>query len=113
MFLQVVIQATQRSGSTLVKNTFLPFPGADPENSERGCRDTCPLASYIDNFFNFSENSRKTIQKFKETGLKRDGRGPLAPPLNPLLFAPSSPSPFALVTQAILRSLRYNFFTTS
>ena len=53
IFLQVVIQATRRSGSTLVKNTFLPFPGADPENSERGGRDTCPLASYIDLFFSF------------------------------------------------------------
>ena len=53
IFLQVVIQATQRSGGTLVKNhqAFLPFPGADPENSERGGRDTCPLASYIYNFF--------------------------------------------------------------
>ena len=57
IFLQVVIQVTRRSGSTLVKNTFLPFPGADPVNSERGGRDTCPLASYIDLFFfHFSEN---------------------------------------------------------
>ena len=36
----------------------------------------------------------KIIQNFKETGLKRDGHGPLAPPLNQLLFAPSSPTPF-------------------
>ena len=36
----------------------------------------------------------KIIQTFKETGLKRDGRGPLAPPLNQLLFSPSSPTPF-------------------
>ena len=31
---------------------------ADPENSERGGRDTFPLASYIDTFY-FSENSIK------------------------------------------------------
>ena len=41
--------------------------GADSECSERGGLDTCPLASYIDNFY-FSENSVKIIQNFKEKG---------------------------------------------
>ena len=27
---------------------YIDTPGADPETSERGGQDTCPLASYID-----------------------------------------------------------------
>ena len=46
---------------------------ADPENSERGGQDTCPLASYIDNFC-FSENSIKIIQNFKGKGWARNPR---------------------------------------
>ena len=41
---------------------------ANPGNSERGGRDTCPLASYIDTFC-FSENSIKIIQNFKGKGV--------------------------------------------
>ena len=40
-------------------------PGVDPEISERGGWDTCPLARYLDSF-DFSENSIKIIQNFKE-----------------------------------------------
>ena len=40
-------------------------PRADPKNSERGGRDTCPLTSYIDSFY-FSENSLIIIQNFKK-----------------------------------------------
>ena len=43
-------------------------PGVDPEISERGGWDTCPLASYLDSF-DFSENSIKIIQNFKEKGV--------------------------------------------
>ena len=38
--------------------------GMAPETSERGGRDTCPLANYIIIFY-FSENSIKPIQNFK------------------------------------------------
>ena len=49
-------------------------PGVDPENSEEGGWDTCPLASYIETFY-CSENSIKIIQNnFKEK------RPPLAYP---------------------------------
>ena len=43
-------------------------PGADPEISEKGGWDTCPPASYLDSF-DFSENSIKIIQNFKEKGV--------------------------------------------
>ena len=43
-------------------------PGADSEISEKGGWDTCPLASYLDSF-DFSENSIKIIQNFKEKGV--------------------------------------------
>ena len=43
-------------------------PGVDPEISERGGWDTCPLASYLDSF-DFSENSIKIIQNFIEKGV--------------------------------------------
>ena len=51
-------------------NSFIIISRGDPENSERGGRDTCPLASYIDAFY-FSENSIKilVIQNFKEKGV--------------------------------------------
>ena len=43
-------------------------PGVDPEISERGGWDTCPLASYLDSF-DFSENFIKMIQNFKGKGV--------------------------------------------
>ena len=43
-------------------------PGVDPDISERGGWDTCPLASYLDSF-DFSENSIKIIQNFIEKGV--------------------------------------------
>ena len=39
----------------------------DPENSERGGRNTCQLYRY----FLFSENSIKIIQNFKEKGVPK------------------------------------------
>lgn len=42
--------------------------GVDPEISEKGGWDTCPLASFLDSF-DFSENSIKIIQNFKEKGV--------------------------------------------
>lgn len=50
--------------------------GGGPENSERGGRETCPLAIYLATF-EFSENSTKTIQNFKEKGMAA------APSVNP------------------------------
>ena len=48
---------------------LLLFPGADPENSERGARDICLLASKIEIFY-FSDDFIKipVIQNFKEKG---------------------------------------------
>ena len=40
--------------------------GAGPENSERSGRDTCPLASYKDNFYfskNFYNNNTKHLKE--------------------------------------------------
>ena len=42
--------------------------GMDPEISEKGGWDTCPLACYLDSF-DFSENAIKIIQNFKEKGV--------------------------------------------
>ena len=55
---------------------------ADPENSERGGRDTFPLVSYIDTFY-FSKNSIKKV--IRSLQRKRGGCSPLGPPLNPPL----------------------------
>ena len=52
--------------------------GAGPENSERSGWDTCPLASYIANFY-FLRTSTKIIQNFKR---KRGCCSVLGPPLN-------------------------------
>ena len=50
----------------LMKSFYQQLPGVDPENSEKGGWDTCPLASYIETFY-CSENSIKIIQiNFKE-----------------------------------------------
>ena len=51
---------------SLVNSSSQHLPGVDPENSEKGGRDTCPLASYIETFY-CSENTKKIIQNnFKE-----------------------------------------------
>ena len=49
------------------------YKGADPDNSERGGRDNCRLASYIDTFCLF-ENSIKIVQNFKKKGWARPPR---------------------------------------
>ena len=55
-------------------SSYQQQPEVDPENSEKGGWDTCPLASYIETFY-CSENSIKIIQNnFKEK------RPPLAHP---------------------------------
>ena len=59
---------------SLMNSSYQHLPGVDPENSEKGGWDTCPLASYIETFY-CSENSIKIIQNnFKEK------RPPLAHP---------------------------------
>ena len=63
-----------------MNSSYQHLPGVDPENSEKGGWDTCPLASYIETFY-CSENSIKIIQNnFKE---KRPhlAHQPLNPPL--------------------------------
>ena len=50
-------------------------PEVDPENSEKGGWDTCPLAGYIETFY-CSENSIKIIQN----NFKEKKRPPLALP---------------------------------
>ena len=56
------------------------YTEVNPENSERGGQDSCPLTSYIDTC-DFSENS--TNNKFQ---IKRGGHSPLSPQLNPPLL---------------------------
>ena len=51
---------------SLVNSSYQHLPGVDPENSEKGGWDTCPLASYTETFYCY-ENSMKIIQNnFKE-----------------------------------------------
>ena len=51
---------------SLMNSFYQQQPGMDPENSEKGGWDTCPLVSYIETFY-CSENSIKIIQNnFKE-----------------------------------------------
>ena len=63
---------TLSSGPSIVFIYFHMFEdsslGMDPEISEKGGWDTCPLASYLDSF-DFSENAIKIIQNFKEKGV--------------------------------------------
>ena len=52
-----------------MKSSYQQLPGVNPENSEKGGWDTCPLASYTETFY-CSENSIKIIQiNFKEKKL--------------------------------------------
>ena len=63
-----------KMNKSLINSSYQHLPGVDPENSEKGGWDTCPLASYIETFY-CSENSIKIIQNnFKEK------RPPLAHP---------------------------------
>ena len=51
---------------SLINSSYQHLPEVDPENSEKGGWDTCPLASYIETFY-CSENFIKIIQiNFKE-----------------------------------------------
>ena len=53
---------------SLMNSSYQHLPGEDPENSEKGGWDTCPLASYTETFY-CSEKSIKIIQNnFKEKG---------------------------------------------
>ena len=57
-----------------MNSSYQQQPEVDPENSEKGGWDTCPLASYIETFY-YSQSSIKIIQNnFKEK------RPPLAHP---------------------------------
>ena len=59
---------------SLMNSSYQQQQEVDPENSEKGGWDTCPLASYIEMFY-YSESSIKIIQNnFKEK------RPPLAHP---------------------------------
>ena len=59
---------------SLMNSSYQQQPEVDPENSEKGGWDTCPLAGYIETFY-YSESSIKIIQNnFKEK------RPPLAHP---------------------------------
>ena len=88
---------------SLMNSSYQHLPGVDPENSEKGGWDTCPLASYIE-MLHFSENSIKIIQKnVKE---KRPSKSTLTvaynvtAPLGKLLLKFSSQSTaFMLVNQ--------------
>ena len=52
---------------SLINSSYQHLPGVDPENSEKGGWDTCPLASYIETFYCSENNSIKIIQNnFKE-----------------------------------------------
>ena len=64
---------------SLMNSSYQHLPGVDPENSEQGGWDTCPLASYTETFY-CSENTIKIIQNhFKKK------KAPFGPPLNPPL----------------------------
>ena len=57
-----------------MNSSYQQQPEVDPENSEKGGWDTCPLASYIEAFY-YSESPIKIIKNnFKEK------RPPLAHP---------------------------------
>ena len=59
---------------SLMNSSYQHLSGVDPENSEKGGWETCPLASYTETFYS-SENSIKILQNnFKEK------RPPLAHP---------------------------------
>ena len=57
----------------LVNSSYQQLLGMDPENSEKGGLDTCPLASYIETFY-CSESIKIIQNNFKEK------RSPLARP---------------------------------
>ena len=59
---------------SLMNSSYQQQPEVDPENSEKGGWDTCPLASYIETFY-CSESPIKIIQN----NLK-EKRPPLAHP---------------------------------
>ena len=72
--LVVSINKLSKMEKSLMNSSYQQLPGVDPENSEKGDWDTCPLASYTETFY-CSENSIKIIQNnFKEK------RPPLAHP---------------------------------
>ena len=54
IFLQVILPAL------ILKRNFLWWgPGVDPENSERGGRDTCQLYKFFLFFWEFYKNNKK------------------------------------------------------
>ena len=59
---------------SLMNSSYQHLPEVDPENSEKGGWDTCPLAGYIETFY-CSENSIK-INKYK---IISRNKGPLWP----------------------------------
>ena len=46
---------------SLINSSYQQQPEVDPENSEKGGWDTCPLDSFIGTFY-YSESSIKIIQ---------------------------------------------------
>ena len=55
------------------------WKGADPENSERGGRNTCPLYRYFLFFWEFNKNNTNFQRK-------RRGHDPFGQPVNPPLM---------------------------
>ena len=61
----IILISAKKKTSPATTNFVSASLGADLENSKSGGRDTCPLASFIDDFY-FVENSIKIMQNFKE-----------------------------------------------
>ena len=59
---------------SLMNSSYQQQPEVDPENSEKGGWDTCPLASYIEAFY-YSESPIRIIQKL----IISTKKGPLWP----------------------------------
>lgn len=101
IFLQVILPAL------ILKRNFLWWgPGVDPENSERGGRDTCQLYKFFLFFWEFYKNNKKR---------KRGGLGPLGPHLNPPL-RPQLMKPhkvFSLRLYHLLWKVNYSAFVFS
>ena len=75
-----------------MNSSYQQQPEVDPENSEKGGWDTCPLASYIETFY-CSEYSDKNNTKI----IISRKRGPLWPaPLNPPLLLLNVTAPLLL-----------------
>ena len=60
------LKKLSKMDKSLINSFYQHLPGVDPENSEKGGWETCPLASYIETLY-CSGNSITIIQNnFKE-----------------------------------------------